>query len=59
MRTYVVVAEAYDKDGKKLNGNTHNIKATSASDAERMAASGQKFQVGTVKVETRIISTRD
>lgn len=57
MPTYGVEAVAYDKDGRRLNGNCHTIKATSSAEAERMAASRQKFQAGTAKVETRIIHT--
>ncbi|MBC3807878.1 MULTISPECIES: hypothetical protein [Undibacterium] len=59
MARYGVEAVAYDKDGRRLNGNTHSIDASSAAEAERIAASRQKFQVGTVKVETRIIHKSD
>ena len=54
MTRYAVVAEAYDKDGRRLNGNTHQIEADSSEEAERIATSRQKSQVGTVRVETRI-----
>lgn len=55
MKYYTVGADAYDKDGRRLNGNTHKVQANSASEAERIAASKQKFQVGTHRVETKIL----
>ena len=55
MARYQVEAVAYDKDGRRLNGNTHSIDANSEAEAERIAASRQTFQVGTAKIETRIL----
>ena len=55
MARYQVEAVAYDKDGRRLNGNTHSVEASSSAEAERIAASRQKSQVGTVRVETRIL----
>lgn len=59
MARYQVEAVAYDKDGRRLNGNTHSIDADSASEAERIAASRQKSHVGTAKVETKILHKSD
>lgn len=56
---YSVEAIAYDKDGKRLNGNNVSVHADSDSEAEKIAAQGQKWQVGTAKVETRIIYKRE
>lgn len=58
MPTYGIEAVAYDKDGRRLNGNTHTIVADNMRDAERIAASRQKFHVGTVRVETRVLHQR-
>ena len=48
---------AYDNDGRRLNGNAHTIEAGSQRDAEKIAESRQKFQVGTHRVETRVLHT--
>ncbi len=55
MPRYVIEAVAYDKNGRRLNGNTHTIEAATQRDAEKIAESRQKFQVETAKVETRVI----
>jgi hypothetical protein len=55
MPTYGVEAVAYNKDGKRLSGNCHTIKADTSSEAERLAASRQKSHVDTARVETRIL----
>lgn len=56
MPKYTIEAVAYDKDGRRLNGNVHNsIEAATQRDAERIAESRQKFQTGTVRVETRVL----
>jgi hypothetical protein len=57
MPRYTIEAVAYDKDGRRLNGNTHNVQAASQRDAERIAESKQKFQAGTTRVETRVLRT--
>lgn len=59
MKYYTVGADAYDKNGRRLNGNTHKVQANSASEAERIAASKQKFEVETHRVETKILSVSD
>lgn len=57
MARYQVEAVAYDENGRRLNGNTHSIEADSSAEAKRIASSRQRFQVGTVRVETRILRT--
>ena len=55
MKRYSVEAVAYDVNGRRLNGSTHQIDADSPHDAERIAASRQKSQVETHRVETKIL----
>jgi hypothetical protein len=55
MPRYTIEAVAYDKDGRRLNGNVHTIDAEFQRDAERNAESRQKFQAGTARVETRVL----
>jgi hypothetical protein len=55
MPQYVIEAVAYDKNGKRLNGNVHNIDAANQRDAEKIAKSKQSFQVETAKVETKVL----
>ncbi|WP_133239987.1 hypothetical protein [Limnohabitans planktonicus] len=59
MPFYAIEAVAYDKDGRRLNGNTHNIEADNQRDAIEIAKSRQKSQVGTVRVETKILRVSD
>lgn len=55
MHRYTIEAVAYDKDGRRLNGNVHTIDAEFQRDAEHNAESRQRYQVGTVRVETRVL----
>jgi hypothetical protein len=57
MKTYYnIEAVAYDKDGNRLSGNTHNnIEASSLAEAERIAASRQKSNIATARVETKLL----
>jgi hypothetical protein len=55
MAKYQIEAVAYDKNGKRLNGNTHSIEASTLAEAERIAKSRQKHNVDTAKVETRLL----
>ena len=59
MAKYHVQAVAYDKDGRRLNGNTHSVEASSDRDAERIASTRQRSHVETVRVETRILHKSD
>ncbi len=59
MPTCGVAAEAYDANGRRLNGNTRTIKADISAEAKRISASRQKSQVSTVRVETRVVHTSD
>jgi hypothetical protein len=56
MARYSIEAVAYDKDGRRLNGNTHTVEADSQRDAEKIAESRQKSHVDTHRVETRVLS---
>lgn len=56
MPRYVIVAEAFNKEGRRLNGNTHNIEADTQRDAEQIAKSRQRVHVDTHRVEVRVIS---
>ncbi len=59
MPFYSIEAVAYDKDGRRLNGNIHKVEASSQSDAIEIAKSRQMSQVGTVRVETKVLRVSD
>jgi hypothetical protein len=59
MPRYSIEAVAYDKDGRRLNGNTHTIDAPNQREATEIAKSRQRSQVGTVRVETRVLHISD
>lgn len=59
MPFYSIEAVAYDKDGRRLNGNTHKIEASSQSDAIEVAKSRQMTQSGTVRVDAKVLRVSD
>jgi hypothetical protein len=59
MARYQIEAVAYDENGRRLNGNTHSVEASTQAEAERIAASRQKSQSGTARVETRVLHKSD
>jgi len=54
MPRYMISAVAYDKDGKRLSGNTHAIDAETQRDAIQIAESRQRVVKGTVHVATKV-----
>jgi hypothetical protein len=59
MPRYNIEAVAYDKNGRRLNGNTHGIDAANQRDALEIAKSRQRSHVDTAKVEVRVLSVYD
>jgi len=59
MPFYTIAADAYDKDGRRINGNTHKIEASNQRDALEMAKQRQKTQTETVRVEVRVLRVSD
>lgn len=59
MKRYMISAVAYDKDGKRLSGNTHAIDAETQREAIQIAESRQKAVKGTVRVETKVNAVYD
>ena len=59
MPYYSIEAVAYDKDGRRLNGNTHKIEASTQSDALEIAKQRQRTHVATAKVEVRVLRVSD
>ena len=55
MPYYTIEAVAYDKDGRRLNGNTHKVEASNQRDALEMAKQRQRTNIATAKVEVRVI----
>lgn len=55
MKRYVIEAVAYDRDGKRLDGNTHTIDAERQMDAIEIAKSRQRANVATVDVRARVL----
>jgi hypothetical protein len=54
VKRYMISVSAYDKDGKRLNGNTWAIDAENQRDAIELAKSKQWTNVATVKVVAKI-----
>lgn len=59
MPYYSIEAVAFDKDGRRLNGNTHKIEASNQSDALEIAKQRQRTNVATARVEVRILRVSD
>jgi hypothetical protein len=59
VKRFMISAVAYDKDGKRLSGNTHAIDAETQRDAIQIAESRQRVVAGTVRVETKVNAVYD
>lgn len=54
MKRYMISVTAYDKDGKRLNGNTWAIDAENQRDAIELAKSKQWANVATTRVVAKV-----
>lgn len=54
MKRYMISVSAYDKGGKRLNGNTWAIDAENQLSAVELAKSKQWTNVATVKVTAKV-----
>jgi len=58
-RTYVIVAETFDKDGRRLSSDTHTVQAATPQHATEIAKGRQCSLPGVVpeavRVEARIV----